>query len=129
MGGQVAVAEPEPVGLHAVGGEFLLGMPGFVAVAPAALRVDAAAQGVHAGVEVGTDPHAEHPGVVADVDDGGQLVLAIGTLAELAQPNKCWTPSRKRAPPTPPTRTVTFTSTDTRPSGPKGRPGGVWAGV
>ena len=31
MGGQIAVAESEPVRLHAVGGEFLLGVPGFVA--------------------------------------------------------------------------------------------------
>ena len=42
VGGQVAVAEPEPVGLHAVGGEFLLGVPGFVAVAPAPFGVDTA---------------------------------------------------------------------------------------
>ena len=39
MGGQVAVAESEPVGLHAVSGEFLLGVPGFVLVAPAPFRV------------------------------------------------------------------------------------------
>ena len=74
VGGQVAVAEAEPVRLHAVGGEFLLGVPGFVAMAPAALGVDAAAEGVHAGVEVRADPHAVHPCVVADVDDRGQFV-------------------------------------------------------
>ena len=78
MGGQVAVAEAEPVGLHAVGGEFLLGVPGFVAMAPAALRVDAAAQGVHAGVEIRADPHPVHPRVVADVDDRGQFVIRLG---------------------------------------------------
>ena len=60
-----------------------------------------------------------HPGVVADVDDGGQFVVAggagpVGKLTEAAA--GCWTPRRKRAPPTPPTRTVTFTSTETRPS-------------
>ena len=75
MRGEITVAEAEPVGLHAVGGEFLLGMPGFIAMAPAALRVDTAAQGVHAGVEVRADPHTEHPCVVADVDDRGQLML------------------------------------------------------
>ena len=69
MRGQVTVAEAEPIRLHTVGGEFLLGMPGFVAMAPAAFGVDAAAKGVHAGVEVGADANAVHPGVVADVDD------------------------------------------------------------
>ena len=76
MGGQVAVAELEPVGLHAVPREFFLGMPGFVAMAPAAFRVDAATQGVHAGVQIRADAHPVHPGVVADVDDRGQLVVA-----------------------------------------------------
>ena len=86
MGGQVAVAEAEPIRLHAVGGEFLLGVPGFVAVPPAAFGVDAAAEGVHAGVEIGADAHAVHPGVVADVDDRGQLVsVAIRSAGELAQ--------------------------------------------
>ena len=75
MGGQVAVAKAEPIRLHAVGGEFLFGVPGFVAMTPAAFGVDAAAQGVHAGVEVRADPHAVHPGVVADVDDRGQFVI------------------------------------------------------
>ena len=72
--GEVAVTEAEPVRLHAVGGEFLFGVPGFVAMAPPALGVDAAAQGVHDRVEVRADPHAIHPRVVADVDDGGQFV-------------------------------------------------------
>ena len=39
-----------------------------------------------------------------------------GGPANWPRPSKCCTPSRNRAPPTPPTRTVTFTSTDTRPS-------------
>lgn len=82
MGGQIPVAEAEPVGLYPpVGGEFLLGVPGFVAMAPpAALWVDAAAEGVHAGIEVRTDAHAEHPGVIAHVDDGRQLVIGGGAL-------------------------------------------------
>ena len=86
MGGQIAVAESEPIGLHAVGGEFLLGMPGFVAMAPAAFGVDTATEGVHAGVEVGADAHAVHPGVVADVDDGGQrMILCLRSCRELAE--------------------------------------------
>ena len=82
MGRQVTVAEAEPVGLHAVGGEFLLGVPGFVAMTPAAFLVDAAAQRVHAGVEVRADPHAVHPRVVADVDDRHQFVIRLGLIGE-----------------------------------------------
>ena len=88
MGGQVAVAEPEPVRLHAVGGEFLLGVPGFVAMSPAAFGVDAAAQGVHAGVEVRADPHAVHPGVVADVDDRGRVRVPMAPRSELPEPQQ-----------------------------------------
>jgi hypothetical protein len=93
MGGQVAVAEAEPVGLYAVGREFLLGMPGFVAVAPAPFRVDSTAEGVHAGVEVRADPYTEHPRVVADIDDGRQLMLGIvavwrGRGAKLPKPQE-----------------------------------------
>lgn len=91
MGGQVAVAESEPVGLHAVGGEFLFGMPGFVAMAPPALGVDPAAEGVHTRVEIGADPHPEHPRVVPDVDHRGQLVVGLdlrGVRAELSQPEQ-----------------------------------------
>ncbi len=93
MGGQITVAETEPVGLHPVGRQFLLGMPRFVTVTPATFRVDTTAEGVHAGVEVRTDPHAEHPGVVSHIDDGGQLMLSgrfgfgarSGKLPELRQ--------------------------------------------
>ena len=89
MGGEVAVAEPEPVGLHTVGGEFILGMPGFVAMSPAAFRVDTAAQRVHAGVEVRADPHTEHPRVVTDVHDRGQLVCrGVRRIPELPQPQQ-----------------------------------------
>jgi hypothetical protein len=91
VGGEVTVTEFEPVGLHAVAHQFLFGMPGFVAVSPAALRVDAAAEGVHAGVEVGADTHPVHPGVVADVDDRTQLMVTGGCerarkLAQTQQP-------------------------------------------
>ena len=78
MGGQIAITEAEPIRLHAIGGQFLFGMPGFVAVSPAPVGINAAAQGVHAGVQVRADAHAEHPGVITDVDHRGQLVLAVG---------------------------------------------------
>ena len=81
MGGQIAITEAEPIRLHAIGGQFLFGMPGFVAVAPAPVGINAAAQGVHAGVQVRADAHAEHPGVITDVDHRGQLVLTIGSGA------------------------------------------------
>ena len=62
-------------------------MPRFVTVTPAAIGVDAATEGVHAGVQVRTDANAEHPGVVADVDDRGQLMPG-GFAGELAQPEQ-----------------------------------------
>ena len=75
MRGQVAVAESEPVGVGAVGGQFLFGMPGFPASAPSAIGVDAIAEGVHAGVEIRADAYAVHPRVVADVDHRRHLVF------------------------------------------------------
>ena len=78
MGGEVAVAEPEPVRLHAVSGQFLLGMPGFVTVSPTPVGVDTATEGVHTGVEVRADANAEHPRVIADIDYRGQFVIRIG---------------------------------------------------
>src|SRR6202022_1916628 len=95
MGSQIAVTELEPVGLYAIAGQFLLGVPGFVAMAPAALRVDAAPQGVHAGVQVGTDAHPVHPGVVADVDDRGQLAIGRRRRGELAQTEQLLHPEEK----------------------------------
>jgi hypothetical protein len=65
--GQVAVAEAEPRLLHAVRRELLLGVPGLVGAAPAALGVDAAAEGVHHGVEVGADLQPVEPEVVGGV--------------------------------------------------------------
>ena len=84
---QVSITESEPVGIGSVGGQFLLGVPGFVRAAPTAAGVDAAAEGVHAGIEVGTDPHAVHPHVVAHIDDGSDVMVArrIHRIARLAQ--------------------------------------------
>ena len=95
MRGQIAVAEPEPVGLHSIGGEFLLGMPGFVAVAPPALGVDAAAEGVHAGVEVGADANAVHPRVVADVDDRRSRMILWFPACELAEAEQVLDPQQE----------------------------------
>ena len=92
---QITVAQPEPIRLHAVGREFLLGMPGFVAVPPTPFRVDAAAEGVHAGVEVGADAHPEHPRVVTDVDHRGQLMRRLVTAAELAEAEQMLYPEQE----------------------------------
>src|SRR6185312_2340461 len=85
MGGQIAVAESEPVRLYSVGREFLLGMPGLVAMPPAALRIDTAAEGVHAGVKVRADANAVHPCVVTDVDDRRQRMILCLPVCELAE--------------------------------------------
>ena len=73
VGGDVAVAEPEPGRLHAVRRELGLHAPGLVASAPAALGVDPVAEGVHHGVEVGADLEPVHPQVVGGVGDDGHL--------------------------------------------------------
>ncbi|CKT40538.1 Uncharacterised protein [Mycobacterium tuberculosis] len=77
MGGQIAVPELEPVGLHAIAHQFLHGVPSFVTLAPAALGVHPAAQGIHAGVQIRADTQPVDPGVVADVDDSAQLVVGV----------------------------------------------------
>ena len=75
MGGEVAVAEPEPGLRLAVRRQLLLGVPGLVGASPAAVGVDAAAERVHDRVEVGADPQAEEPDVVGGVRDDGDLVV------------------------------------------------------
>ena len=101
--GDVPVAEAEPGRLGAVGRELLLDRPGLAGAAPAALRVGAAAQGVHDAVEVGADPQPVQGHVVADVDHGGD----VGARAVLAAATHgARTPSRKRAPPMPPASTT-----------------------
>jgi hypothetical protein len=68
VGGEVAVAEAEPRRIGAVGGQFLLDRPGLGGAAPAALLVDAAAQGVDDRVEIRADAQAVQRDVVAGVD-------------------------------------------------------------
>ena len=59
--------------LHAVRRQLLLGAPRLVAPSPPALGVDAVAEGVHHGVEVGADLEPVHPEVVGGVGDDGDL--------------------------------------------------------
>ena len=86
MGGEVTVAEAEPGRLHAVRRELLLGVPGLLDPAPAALGVDAAAEGVHHRVEVGADLEPVHPDVVGGVGDHGHRRRDAGALAQAQQP-------------------------------------------
>lgn len=85
--GDVAVAQTEPIGFGTVRRKFLLGVPGLSRMTPSTLGVDAAAEGVHAGVQVGADAQAVHPHVVTDIDDsgdprGGRVVLLRPVGAE-----------------------------------------------
>jgi hypothetical protein len=73
VGGDVAVAEAEPRRLHAVRLQLGLRAPRLVAATPPALDVDAVAQGVHDGVEVGADLESVDPPVVGGVGDDGDL--------------------------------------------------------
>ena len=74
VGREVAVAEPEP-GRPARRSAASSSLTAKVssAPAPALLLVDAAAEGVHHGVQVGADPQPEQRDVVAGVADHGDL--------------------------------------------------------
>jgi hypothetical protein len=74
VGGQVAVAEPEPGRLDAVRRQLLLGVPGLVEPSPAAFVVDPRAEGVHDRVQVGAHLEAEQPDVIGRVGDDHHLV-------------------------------------------------------
>ena len=67
--GEVPVAQPEPLRLDPVGRELLLDREALIGPPPALLLVDAAAERVHDGVEVGADAEAEQGDVVARVHD------------------------------------------------------------
>ena len=69
VGAEVEVAEGEPLRHRAVGRELALDPVALVRPAPALALVDAAAEGVEQGVEVGTDPQAEQADVVTGVAD------------------------------------------------------------
>jgi len=78
VGAEVSVTQPEPLGLHAVRRELALHGMRLVVTAPALGLVDAAAEGVHHGVEVGADPQPEQGDVVAGVADDGDLGVRGG---------------------------------------------------
>jgi len=84
VGGEVPVAEREPVRAGAVGGEFGADAERLAVPPPALVLVDAAAQGVHDRVQVRADPQAEQGDVVARVPDDGDLGLGHG-LAQAAK--------------------------------------------
>ncbi len=73
VGGQVLVAEVEP-GDPAEPFERLHDPPRLAGQAPPGLGVDGVGQGVHHRVQVGRDVQPVQDGVVAGVDDGGDLV-------------------------------------------------------
>ena len=73
MGGDVAIAQPEPLRLDAVGRELGLDGVGLAGAAPALSLVDATSEGVHHRVEVRAHPQAEQRDVVARVADDGDL--------------------------------------------------------
>jgi hypothetical protein len=74
VGGDVLVAEAEPLRARVVGGQLVLDRPGLLGPAPPAFGVDAAAERVHAGVQVRADPQAVQPHVVTGVHDRRDLV-------------------------------------------------------
>ena len=92
VGGQVAVAQPEP-GLLSVAGQHLQGGEGVARHAPAGLRVGDARQGVHQGVQVGADGEPPQLEVVAHVADHRQaaaqeLLEPLGQLRATHAPRQ-----------------------------------------
>jgi hypothetical protein len=71
VGGQVAIAEPEPA-LAPEAGQFLHDRPALSHDAPAGLPIVHAGQRVRDGVQVGTDMETVQDRVVTHVDDRGQ---------------------------------------------------------
>ncbi|GAA5041611.1 hypothetical protein GCM10023318_00870 [Nocardia callitridis] len=71
--GDIAITEAEPIRLRVVIRELFLGMPRFPETTPAAVGIYAAAQRVHASVEVGTNTKTVHPDVVTDIHDRGNI--------------------------------------------------------
>ena len=84
VGADVEVAEGEPLGHCAVGGELALHAVALVGATPALALVHAVAQRVEQGVEVGADPQPEQGDVVAGVrDDGDRRVGEAGRGVEV----------------------------------------------
>jgi hypothetical protein len=126
VGREVLVAEREPVRAGLVGGELGPDAMRLRVPPPALVLVDAAAQGVHDGVQVRADAQAEQRDVVARVPDHGDLGLGRGpaqaakktggthATREHGNAHNCrvwqvpWpAPAAPRRPPRPPPTTVT----------------------
>src|SRR5664280_2470704 len=86
VGSEVAVAESEPGWPHAVRRQLLPDGEGLHRPAPALALLDAAAEGVHHGVEVGTDPQPEQRDVVGGVADHGHLGRRLGGQQPAQEP-------------------------------------------
>jgi hypothetical protein len=80
VGGDVPVAEAEPVWPGAVGGELGQHGEGLLIPAPPLLLADAAAERVHDGVEVRADVQPEQADVIARIADDGDLGQRRGGL-------------------------------------------------
>jgi hypothetical protein len=78
--GEIPVAKGEPGWPRAIGGQLIADGEGLVGSPPALFGVDAAAQGVHHGVQVWADAQAEQRDVVARVADHGDLRVGCGGL-------------------------------------------------
>ena len=78
MGAHIAVAEGEPGGLDAVGGQLLHHPPALVLPPPTAYRIPAAAEGVHDRVEVRADPQTMQGDVVSSVGNHCEFCRRVG---------------------------------------------------
>ena len=83
MGGEVAVADVEPRG-HAVALERAEGREGLAREPPAGFGVVGAREGVRDGIEVGADPQAVEPVVVAGIAHDDH----VGRIDHLEQPRQ-----------------------------------------
>lgn len=89
--GQVTVTEAEPRRPDAVGRQLLAGVERLVRPTPALLGMDAAAEGVHHGVEVGAHVQPEQGHVVGGVPDHRDLAawVRLGHLRQQAGEEPC----------------------------------------
>ena len=85
MGGEIFVAQPEPLGSNAIGGKFVLDDEGFALTSPAALVADPTAEGVHDRIEIRADLQSMESDVVAVVHDDGEFGSPATLVDEGAQ--------------------------------------------
>ena len=86
MGRGVAVAEPKPVGLHAVRSQLGLDRKGFILAAPTTFDADATAEGVHHGVQVGADLQSKKADVITGIGDNGDFGIRFQGREMVQQP-------------------------------------------